>query len=275
MNNSASDPRPHIHAKTTVARIMLDWLIALVPAAAVSIFTSGWRVAAIILISVAAAVLGEYLCTLKTKSENTIGDLSAAVTGTIIALSLPASAPLWIPAAASIIAVLVFKELTGGIGRSYLNPAAAVNGLLLLFIPKLISSYGTISIPFAAALVIGFVYAAARQVISIRIPLMYILTFAVLTYLFGAADTAAGELSLAPFLSGGVLLSALFIAPAYSSSPTTPVGRIVFGIGCGIFTFVFRYFGFINAGAVVAILIMNILSPIIERVTVPVPYGKK
>lgn len=304
---------PHVHTNSTVTKIMLDVLIALLPAAVMSVVYFGMRAVGIIATSVAAAVLGEFLFNKIAKKRNTISDLSAAVTGLLLAMNMPPTVPLWMVAVGSLFAIIVVKQIFGGLGKNFMNPALGGRCFMLIAwasamttfiepmqadavscatqlaiikncvnstLPSMFDVFigrtaGCIGETSAAALILGFVYLLIKKVVSIRIPLAYILTFAVLTYFFGfnSSDMSAATFTLYQVLSGGLLLGAFFMATDYVTTPTTPNGRIIFGIGCGILTFVIRRFGGYPEGVSFAIILMNLVAPIIEERTVPKPYG--
>lgn len=304
---------PHVHTGKTITKIMCDVLIALAPATIMSVVYFGMRAVFIIITAILAAVLGEYLFNKIVKKRNTTGDLSAVVTGLLLALNIPATVPLWMVALGSLFAIVVVKQIFGGLGKNFMNPALggrcfmliAWAGAMTRFIepcnadavscatqltiikesmnstlPSMLDAFigktaGSIGETSAIALIIGFVYLLIRKVVSIRIPLAYILTFAVLTFFFGfnSSDMSMAEFTLYQILSGGLLLGAFFMATDYVTTPTTPMGRIIFGIGCGVLTFVIRRFGGYPEGVSFAIILMNLVTPIIEERTIPRSYG--
>lgn len=304
---------PHVHTNSTITKIMLDVLIALFPAVFMSVVYFGIRAIGIIVTSVVSAVIGEYLFNKAVKKKNTIGDLSAAVTGVLLALNMPPTIPLWMVAIGSLFSIIVVKQVFGGLGKNFMNPALggrcfmliAWAGAMTTFIeplqadavscatqltiikncvastlPSMFDVFigktaGCIGETSAAALILGFAYLLVKRVVSLRIPLAYILTFAVLTYFFGfnSSDMSMATFTLYQILSGGLLLGAFFMATDYVTTPTTPNGRVIFGIGCGILTFVIRRFGGYPEGVSFAIILMNLAAPIIEERTVPKPYG--
>ncbi len=291
---------PHIRGNFRTSRIMLDVVLALLPALAVGIFMFGFRALLVTLISIAAAVGTEYLFALFTKSRNTTPDLSAVVTGLLLALTLPHTVPYWQVALGSIFAILVVKILCGGLGQNIFNPALAARAFLMLIYPLGLTRYegidgvsaatplhhmvmpalpeesildmflgncpGSIGEISALALLLGGAYLVCRRVISIRIPAAYLGTVALLTLVFSKTD-APLDWMLYSLLSGGVILGAIFMATDYATSPATPVGQVVYGLGCGVLTVVFRYFGLFPEGVTYAILLMNALVWIIDRYT--------
>lgn len=313
-NNLRVTTAPHVHTRSTITGIMRDVLIALLPATVMSVVYFGIRAVGIIITAVLAAVLGEWLFEKILKKKNTAGDLSAAVTGLLLALNMPPTIPLWMVALGSLFAIIVVKQIFGGLGKNFMNPALggrcfmliAWAGAMTQFIepcsvdavscatqltiikesmpstlPSMFDAFigrtaGCIGETSALALIIGFVYMLIRGIVSIRIPLAYILTFAVLTFFFGfnSSDMSMATFTLYQILSGGLLLGAFFMATDYVTTPITPNGKIIFGIGCGVLTFVIRRFGGYPEGVSFAIILMNLATPIIEERTIPKPYGK-
>ena len=299
---------PHIRGNFSTRRIMLDVVIALLPALCVGIGVLGWRSLVVALISVAAAVAAEWLYAALTKSRNTTIDGSAMVTGLLLAMTLPHTVPYWMAAVGSAFAIIFVKMLCGGLGQNIFNPALTARAFLMLIFPVGLTRYvgvdgvasatplhhmvmpalpeeslldmflgncpGSIGEISALALLIGGAYLVYRKVISIRIPAAYIGTVAIMTLVFYRTD--------APFvwmgyqlLSGGLLLGAIFMATDYATSPATPMGQIVYGVGCGALTVFFRYFGLFPEGVTYAILIMNALVWLIDRNTAPRRFGVK
>ena len=293
---------PHIATRHDTRSIMRDVLISLAPATAAAGMIFGLRALLLIAVTVASAVLFEYLFARLTHRKNTVGDLSAAVTGLILALNLPAGLPLWQAVLGSLIAIVVVKALFGGIGKNFANPAITARIMLLLSFGPAMNSFvirdgvwdlvssatplstvikggeeasyltlflgnhaGVIGETSALALLIGFVYLLVRRVITWHIPVAFVGTVALLS-LIGGQDV------LFQVLSGGLLLGAIFMATDYVTSPASYVGKIVFGIGCGAVTVLIRFFGG-SEGVSYAILLMNILTPYIDRVTMRRPFG--
>ncbi len=299
---------PHIRGNFRTNRIMLDVVIALLPALVVGICMLGIRSLLVVAVSVACAVGFEFLWCLVTKGRNTIVDGSAAVTGLLFAMTLPASTPIWMVVVGDFFAIVVIKCLFGGLGQNIFNPALAARALLMLINPVGITRYvgvdgvssstplhhmvmpelpnqslldmflgncpGSIGEISAIALIAGGVYLVIRKVISPRIPLAYIGTLALLSLIFFKTDSALLWMAY-NVLSGGVLLGAIFMATDYVTSPVTPRGQIVYGIGCGALTLVLRYFGLFPEGVTYAILLMNICVWVIDRFTPPVRFGAK
>ena len=299
---------PHIRGNFSTRRIMLDVVLALLPALCVGIAVLGWRSLVVTLISVAAAVGAEWLYSVLTKSRNTTVDGSAMVTGLLLAMTLPHTVPYWMAAVGGIFAIIVVKMLCGGLGQNIFNPALTARAFLMLIFPVGLTRYvgvdgvtaatplhhmvmpalpeqsildmflgncpGSIGEISALALLIGGAYLVYRKVISVRIPAAYIGTVAVLALVTCKTGTPL-EWMAYQVLSGGLLLGAIFMATDYATSPATPVGQIIYGVGCGVLTVFFRYFGLFPEGVTYAILIMNALVWLIDRHTAPRRFGVK
>ena len=299
---------PHIRGNFRTNRIMLDVVLALLPALAVGIWMLGIRALLVTLLCIVSAVAAEWLFSLVTKTRNTVVDGSAVVTGLLLAMTLPASVPYWLAAAGSVFAIIFVKALWGGLGQNIFNPALAARAAMLLVFPVGMTRYagvdgvtaatplhhmvmpalpeesildmflgncpGSIGEISALALLLGGAYLVVRKVISIRIPVAYLGTVAVLTLVFHKTD-APVEWMLYHLFSGGLMLGAIFMATDYATSPATAVGQIVYGIGCGALTVVFRYFGLFPEGVTYAILLMNACVWVIDRHTAPRRFGVK
>ena len=299
---------PHIRGNFRTNRIMLDVVLALLPALAVGIWMLGIRALLVTLLCIVSAVAAEWLFSLVTKTRNTVVDGSAVVTGLLLAMTLPASVPYWLAAAGSVFAIIFVKALWGGLGQNIFNPALAARAAMLLVFPVGMTRYagvdgvtaatplhhmvmpalpeesildmflgncpGSIGEISALALLLGGAYLVVRKVISIRIPAAYLGTVAVLTLVFHKTD-APVEWMLYHLFSGGLMLGAIFMATDYAPSPATAVGQIVYGIGCGALTVVFRYFGLFPEGVTYAILLMNACVWVIDRHTAPRRFGVK
>lgn len=301
---------PHIRGNFRTNRIMLDVVIALLPALVVGALVLGPRALAVTLISVVTAVAAEYVYSLLTKTRNTIVDGSAVVTGVLLAMTLPATVPYWLVAVGSVFAIIVVKALCGGLGQNIFNPALAARALMMLIYPVGITRYnalgvdgvtaatplhhmvmpalpeesvmdmflgkcpGSIGEISALALLIGGAYLLYRKVISIRIPAAYLGTVAVVTLVFSKTEDPVMWMLYSLF-SGGVMLGAIFMATDYATSPTTAKGQLLYGVGCGVLTVIFRYFGLYPEGVTYAILIMNAFVWIIDRYTAPRRFGTK
>ena len=297
---------PHIRGNFRTNRIMLDVVLALLPALAVGIWQFGLRALAVASICVGAAVISEWLYSIVTRTRNTTVDGSAMVTGLLLAMTLPHTVPYWQAALGSVFAIIVVKCLCGGLGQNIFNPALAARAFLLLIYPVGLTRYvgvdgvsaatplhhmvmpalpeeslldmflgscpGSIGEISALALLIGGGYLLYRNVISIRIPAAYLGTVAVVTLVFSKTG-APVQWMLYQLLSGGLLLGAIFMATDYATSPATPVGHILYGIGCGILTVIFRYYGLFPEGVTYAILIMNAFVWFIDRHTAMRRFG--
>ena len=302
---------PHIRGKRTTQSIMLDVIIALLPALLMGVVRFGMNALLVTLVSIAAAVAAEWLCGMIVYHKNTVKDLSSVVTGLLLAMTLPAAAPYWVAALGSAFAIIVVKGFCGGLGKNIFNPALAGRAFLMLVCPVYLVRYaapgavdgvtsatplhhmvmpalpeesimdmflgnigGTIGEVCTLALLIGGIYLIWRGVISYRIPAAYLGTVAVLTLIFSKGDNAFAWM-LYSVLGGGVVLGALFMATDYATSPVTPKGQIIYGIGCGVFTVIFRYFGLFPEGVTYAILLMNACVWAIDFYTAPRRFGTK
>ena len=304
----------------STARIMLMVIIALLPSAAAGCVFFGPRAAAVLAVCVCSCVIFEFLCRIIMKREQTVGDLSAIVTGLLLGMNLPATVPVYVAVIGSFVAIVVVKQLFGGIGQNFANPAIAARIVLMLsFSPQmtnwvkpywyagvvdaetsatpLAAKWLTYSIegsaykvsPFtlsemffgetggcigetcAAALIAGGLFLIIVRIISPATPVAFIGSFAVLTFIYtgSAVETVYGV------LAGGLLIGAFFMATDYATTPLTTKGKIVFGIGCGIITFIIRNFGSYPEGVSFSILLMNLLTPYIDRLTGISPLGAK
>ena len=299
---------PHIRGNFRTRRIMLDVVLALMPALAVGIAAFGLRALYVTLLCVGCAVAAELVFSLIAFKRNTVVDGSAVVTGVLLAMTLPHTVPYWQAAVGSVFAIVLVKGLCGGLGQNIFNPALAARAFMLLIFPVGITHYETIdavsgatplhhmvrpALPeeslldmflgncsgsigeiSALALLIGGAYLVWRKVISVRIPLAYLGTVAVLTLVFSKTGNPLEWMTYS-LLSGGVMLGAIFMATDYATSPATPVGQWIFGVGCGALTVLFRYYGIFPEGVTYAILIMNGLVWVIDRYTAPRRFGSK
>ena len=306
---------PHIRSNDTVQKIMLDVIIALVPAMIASVYFFGMRSILLILTCVVACVATEYVTQSALKKTVQIRDLSAVVTGILIALNMPQSFPLWMAAFGSVFSILIVKECFGGIGFNFMNPALAARLVLMASWPKQITGYispellkqgvtdldsityatplqliaagdfanlpqmkdmfignigGVIGETSAIALLIGFVYLVVRKVISWEIPVIYVATTAVCLGILGI------PMNIIPYelLAGGLLLGAIFMATDYTTNPINRKGRIIFALGCGILTAVIRVKASLPEGVSYAICLMNLATPLIDKLTVSSAYGE-
>ena len=285
--------------------IMRDVLIALAPASLFGVVHFGAHALLVIIATVAAAVLTEYIYEKLMKLPVTIGDLSAAVTGLILALNMPPEIPLWMPMLGAVFAILFVKLLFGGLGQNFMNPALAGRCFLLIsfagsmnkftldgittatplaalkdgetvdvmasFLGKIPGTIGEVS---ALCVLIGAAYLLIRKIISIRIPGTYILSFLVFMIIFSGRGFSLQYL-LGELFSGGLMIGAFFMATDYVTSPITPKGQILFGICLGVLTGLFRLFGNSAEGVSYAIIFCNLLVPLIEKITMPETFGKE
>ena len=295
---------PHIHSGRSTSGIMRDVIIALLPAAVMGTVIFGLRSLLVIAVCVLACVLFEALFNIIVKKDQTIGDFSAAVTGLLLALNLPANIPIWQCVIGSLFAIVIVKCLFGGIGHNPVNPAITARVFMLVAfgsmtsvayptlvdtvsgatplpsiasgnIPKLSDLFfgltgGAIGETCAAALLVGFVYLLVRRVITWHIPVSFVGSVFVFSLLAEGFDLTK---ALALILSGGLFIGAIFMATDYVTSPATAKGKLVFGIGAGLLTFLIRYFGVYPEGVSFAILFMNILTPYIDALTAHKVFG--
>ncbi len=307
---------PHDRSHKTVRNIMLDVIIALVPALIASIVLYGPRALLVECVAVGTCVIAEYISRVVMKRGQTIGDLSAVITGLLLAFNLPVNIPLWMVMIGSVIAIVVVKQFFGGIGQNFVNPALVGRIVLLTSFPVAMSTWtapltwstqnldgitsaspltsihtmvssgttpeasliemligwraGCLGETCAVAIILGGLYLIVRKVISPTIPLTYIGTVAVIMLIAGK-----GNLNFVAYelLGGGLMLGAFFMATDYTTSPITFKGKIIFAVGCGIITSLIRIFGNLPEGVSYSIIIMNILVPLIENITLPKPFG--
>ena len=304
---------PHVRSKVSTSGIMGTVLLALLPAALFGIYNFGPHALLLILISMATCVATEAVYEHFMHKKLTIKDYSAAVTGLLLALNLPPSAPWWIPVIGGIFAILVVKQLFGGLGQNFMNPALAARCFLLISFTGRMTNFavpenawgkvvdtvsgatplaalkagesvdvmslflgnvqGTIGETSALAILIGAAVLLGTKVIDCRIPLTYIGTFAVFVLLFGGHGFDMSYLA-AHLFGGGLMLGAGFMATDYVTTPITKKGQLVYGVCLGVFTGLFRIFGGSAEGVSYAIIFCNLLVPLIERVTMPVAFGK-
>ena len=291
---------PHIRGNFRTNRIMADVMLALTPALAVGVVRFGLDALILTLVCMASAVAAEWLYGALTRTRNTTVDGSALVTGMLLAMTLPHTCPIWLGAAGSVFAIVFVKCLCGGLGQNIFNPALAARAAMMVIYPVGLTRYmgvdgvtaatplhhmvmpalpeetvtqmflgicpGSIGEISALALIAGGVYLLWRKVISARIPVSYLGTVALLTLVFSRTDAPVMWM-LYSLCSGGVMLGAIFMATDYATSPATPMGQIVYGIGCGALTVFFRYFGLFPEGVTYAILLMNAFVWFIDRLT--------
>ncbi len=305
MNNKLTiSVSPHIHSGNSTTRIMLDVIIALLPTSVAGVILFGWRALALIAVCIAAAVLSEFVFNICTKKGQTISDLSAVVTGLLLALNLSANVPLWQAAVGSVFAIVVVKCIFGGIGQNFANPAITARVFMIVAFTSLGSHAfpkgvdatsgatplvelsknqsvslmdlflgrcgGAIGEVCALALIVGGIYLLIRRVISWHTPVAYVGAVFVFSLIFEKGNFTS---ALAWVLSGGLLIGAIFMATDYATSPTTRTGKMIFGVGCALITVLIRFFGSYPEGVSFAILFMNILTPYIEKLTARKPFG--
>jgi len=313
LNVSAS---PHVRSKDTTKSIMRDVAIAMIPSSVFGIYNFGVNALLLILTCVATCVLSEYIYEKGMHRPITTGDYSAVVTGLILALNLPSSAPLWMAMLGSVFAIIVVKQLFGGLGQNFMNPALAARCFLMISFTGRMTDFavtkatnfingamgidgfsgatplavakagdsvdllsmfiggtaGTIGETSALCLLIGAAYLMVKKIISPKIPFIYIGTLLVFALIFGGYGFDINYLG-AQLLGGGLIFGAFFMATDYVTSPITPMGQIIFAISLGLLTGIFRIFGGSAEGVSYAIIICNLLVPLMERVTIPVAFG--
>lgn len=287
---------PHIGRAETTSDIMLDVILALTPAAICGVCFFGFHALLLIAVCVAAAVASEFLWCRAIHKQATLRDLSAVLTGLLLALNLPSTLPLWMAALGSAIAIVIVKQMFGGIGQNFANPAITARIVLMVSFPTAMTTFlvpftdtvssatpladpnvgltelfignhaGCIGETSALLLLAGGIYLLLRRVITPEIPLAFLLSAAGLAALLG-------DDPLRTLLSGGLLLGAIFMATDYVTSPPGRAGKIIFGVGCGLFTVIIRHFGNLPEGVSYSILLMNILTPHITRLTTGKPFG--
>lgn len=320
MNGLFVSPSPHRSTGMSTAKIMLMVIIALLPSAIAGCVFFGPRAAAVIAVCVASCIIFEALSRIVMKREQTVQDLSAIVTGLLLGMNLPATVPFYVAIIGSFIAIVIVKQLFGGIGQNFANPAITARIVLMLSFASQMSSWvkpyryngvidaetgatplaaswisytergvnykmapftlsemffgetgGCIGETCAAAIILGGIFLIVTKVISAHTPIAFIGSFAFLTFVY----TGSLNETLYGVLAGGLLLGAFFMATDYATTPVTKKGKIVFGIGCGLITFIIRNFGSFSEGVSFSILLMNLLTPYIDRLTAAVPFGAK
>lgn len=301
-------PAPHLRDGMTTSRIMMEVCLALLPAGIASVVFFGARSAMLIVAAVITAIAAEYSYQKITKQKVTVGDWSCVVTGLLLAYNLPANTPLFVAVFGSLIAIILVKQLFGGIGSNFINPALAARAILFVSWSSLMSNYpqtvfmadavssatplahlattagiaqvnlwdllignvgGVLGETSKLALLLGGIYLIVRKIVDWRIPVTFIATV-FLCYLI--KDGA--EMALYQILAGSLFLGAFFMATDYSTSPITPWGRVLMGVGCGILLFVIRAYASYPEGCSFAILFMNVCTPIIDRYVVPARFGE-
>lgn len=303
MTNYLVEPAPHIKSKITTQKVMLQVIIALLPSVFASTYMYGLRALLMIVICSAVCVVSELLFEKVTKRPKTINDLSAVVTGILLAFNLPPTLPFYMAVIGSVVAIVVVKQFFGGIGQNFANPAITARIVLMLsfssymttwvqpFYYKMTADAVSAATPLAAeepvelfslfvaksgcigeccnaALLLGGLYLILTRIINPITPIAYIGTVALLTWLTG------GDV-LSQVLSGGLILGSFFMATDYATTPIRTSGKLIFALGCGLLTFVIRNFGTMPEGVSYSILIMNILTPYIDKLTASHPFGAK
>ena len=299
---------PHVRAKDSTSRIMLYVILALLPASIFGIYNFGYKALILLVVTILSCVASEWIFNIIVHKRNTINDLSAVVTGLLLALNLPVSLPWWEAVIGSAFAIIVVKCLFGGLGQNFMNPALGARCFLLIAFAADMTNFscdaytgatplamirnnngiipaelqrrdmiigrtaGTIGETSVIAIMLGAIILILCGVITLRIPFSYIIKFAVFMFVFGPSrfDTTY---VVAELCGGGLMLGAFFMATDYVTSPITPMGQIIFGICCGLLTGLFRCFGANAEGVSFAIILSNLLVPIIEKYTVPRAFG--
>ena len=300
---------PHVRSNASTQKIMLCVIIALLPATVFGIFNFGPRALAVIVVTIASCMVSEYVFNKLRHKKQTVGDLSCIVTGLLLALNLTSTIPFWIAILGGAFAIIVVKMIFGGLGQNFMNPALGARCFLLLAFTAPMTSFtfdgvtgatplavikengtlfdntlamftgriaGTIGETSVIALLIGAIFLIALKIIDFRIPVTYIVTFVIFIVLFGGHLTTGdlGTFVIQEVCGGGLILGAFFMATDYVTSPITPRGRILYGIICGCLLGIFRMFGASAEGCSYSIIFANMFVPLIERVTIPKPFGK-
>ena len=299
---------PHVRAKDSTSRVMLYVIIALLPASLFGIFNFGYKALVLILVTIASCLASEWIFDKIVHKKNSLPDLSAVVTGLLLALNLPAGLPWWEAVIGSVFAIVIVKMLFGGLGQNFMNPALGGRCFLLIAFAADMTNFssakfeassgapplgmirneglssvnimdmltgkipGTIGETSVIAILIGAIFLILMGVINLKIPASYIITFAIFMFIFGA-DRFNTTYVVAELCGGGLMLGAFFMATDYVTSPITPMGQILFGICCGLLTGIFRCFGANAEGVSFAIILSNLLVPLIEKITVPNAFG--
>ena len=295
---------PHIRGKLSTSRIMFIVIIALLPATCFGIYNFGVNAAILVAVCIATCVLSEYLYEKLMKLPITIGDLSAVVTGLLLALNLPSSLPWWIAVIGSVFSIIVVKMLFGGIGQNFMNPALGARCFLLICFTGRMTTFtydgistatpldvlkhggtvnvwdmvigtipGTIGETSVLAIIVGAIILILLGVIDLKIPATYIISFVLFLVLF-SPNGRDFYFICAQLAGGGLMLGAFFMATDYATSPITGSGKIIYGIMLGVLTGIFRVFSSSAEGVSYAIIFCNLLVPLIERITIPKPFGK-
>ena len=301
---------PHVRAKDSTSKIMLWVIISMLPMLGYGTYNFGLRALLLVVVTVLSCVATEYLFNLILKRKNTIGDLSAVVTGMILGLNMPVALPIWEAVLGGVFAIAIVKMMFGGLGQNFMNPALGARCFLLIAFAADMTNFncdaytgatplalirqnggiipdglnvmdmltgniaGTIGETSVIAILIGAIILILAGVINLRIPASYIITFAILMFVFGPSQFDVTYV-VAQLCGGGLMFGAFFMATDYVTSPITPKGQILFGICCGVFTALFRLIGANAEGVSFAIILSNLLVPLIEKITVPNAFGVK
>lgn len=303
MNNFLIEPSPHIKSAASTQKIMLHVIIALFPAVVAGTIIFGLRALLLVVLCATFCVLSEYIFNIIAKKEQTISDLSAVVTGIILGLNLPVGLPVYMAAIGSAVAIIIVKQFFGGIGQNFANPALTARIVLMLSFTSYMTSWavpfhymdkvdavasatplamesdfpsyldmflglrgGCIGETCIAAILLGGIYLISLRIINPVTPVAFIGTVALCSYL-------SGNDVLMEIMSGGLMFGAFFMATDYATTPLTTKGKLIFAVGCGLITFIIREFGSYPEGVSYAILIMNILTPQIDKITMNRPFG--
>ena len=308
---------PHISGRESIRSIMRDVVIALIPSLIAGILVFGYRAGVVTVLSVLACVFFEWAWEKLLKKKSTIGDLSAVVTGMLLAFNLPVTIPLWMVVIGALFSIVIVKQFFGGLGHNFMNPALAGRAFLLASWSLAMTTWvapGT-SVPFwntadvvtsatplaayadggnlpsylnlflgytggcigetsALAILIGAAYLLCRKVIKLRVPVIYIATVALGAWIFGGKDGFFTGDALYQIMAGGLMLGAFFMATDYTTTPYTPKGQVIFALGCGIITVLIRFWGGYPEGCSYSILLMNVATPLIDKLTQPKRYGE-
>lgn len=310
--NLLAGSSPHIKNNETTSKLMLDVIIALIPAAIAGMYFFGIQAALVIAVTVLSCMLSEYIWTKVIKKPSTISDLSAVVTGLLLAMNLSPAIPLWIATIGGAFAIIIVKQLFGGLGQNFINPALAARAFLMASWPVQMTTWknpisaldavssatplglikgteavgnlpglldlfvgnvgGCIGETSAAALLLGAVYLFVRRVITPEIPFAFIGTVGLMTWIFGGDKLFQGDFIYHIF-AGGLMLGAFFMATDYTTSPVTFKGRLIMGVGCGLLTSVIRLYGGYPEGVSYSILLMNLVVPLLDRYFIPKSFG--
>ncbi|MBP5380070.1 MAG: RnfABCDGE type electron transport complex subunit D [Ruminococcus sp.] len=306
MDKLIVSPSPHDENYTKTTNIMLNVIIALLPAWGAAIYFFGMRVVPLTAVCIGSCIFFEYICRVMMKRDNTIGDLSAVVTGLILAMNLPSTLPYWMAVIGSFVAIVIVKQLFGGLGQNFANPAITARIVLMISFPAAMTKWvepithtdldaissatplplvgtenaasyldlflgktgGCLGETCSVALLIGGLYLAARKIISLAAPVAFIGSLFVLSWIGGSDPVYQ-------ILAGGVFRGAFFMATDYATTTIKTKGKVVFGLGCGIITFIIRRFGSYPEGVSFSILLMNVLTPYIEQLTRTKVLGAK